>query len=319
VSTRRRFGLRRSPTPAPPTGPGSGSDQHAEQPRRALISPPNEWLRNTTDGGHDGPQFRGPLESALRHPKLAILPIVLLVAVGTALALVRDPVYEAEARINVGRPNAPVSSLDEVLFAHAAFARNYARLVGAEPVVRRAGRAAGMSPAEARDNLDGSPVPESSLISILAEADSEDQAATLANAGAAALIRYVERLNSRGDSPVLLGGFREAAREYEAARLRVERLRDDRDASARALAEARLDFFAAEARAGAIRDRYEDSQGGLPAKGLLQLALPAAGAESDRASVLQTLILIGLGAGVVLGLGLALVRENRGLLSRANA
>jgi hypothetical protein len=218
----------------------------------------------------------------------------------------------------VGRVDAPVYTLDELLIANTTLARNYARLVVAEPVIARAARRVDIEPTDARDRVSGSPLPASSLISVLAEGDSENEAIALANAAAAGLIIYVEDLNRRQESGSLLNRFRRAARRYDAARRRLQQLQRE-DASAAAISRARLNFFTQQARTEATRLQYRNNEGGLPPKGLLQLAVPAASADSDRWSVLQQLLLIGLGAGLVIGLALALVRENRGLLSRSRA
>jgi uncharacterized protein involved in exopolysaccharide biosynthesis len=260
-------------------------------------------------------QFRGPLESALRHRWLTFAPILVLVGLGAAIGLLREPDYEAEARISVGRVDAPVYTLDEVLIANTTLARNYARLVGAEPVIEPAAREAGIDAADARDRVSGSPLPGSSLISLEADGESEGEAVALANASAQALIVYVEQLQRRQESGSLLNRFRQAARRFDAARRRLQRLQRQ-GASAATIDRARLDFFTQQARTEATRLQYRNNEGGLPPEGLLQLALPAAEADSDRWSVLQQLMLIGLGAGLVLGLGLALMRENRALLSR---
>ena len=310
VSTRRRFGRR--PPPAPPPSPTTRGDGHLEQPR---ITPPTPAAAPPADTTR---QFRGPLESAFRHRWLAIAPILVLVALGTVIGLVRQPDYDAEARISVGRVDAPVYTLDEVLIANATLARNYARLVGAEPVVDPAAQAVSIDADDARDRVNGSPLPGSSLISVEATGDSEDEAVALANATAAALIKYVEQLQRQQESGSLLNSFREAARRFDAARRRLQRLQRQ-GASTAAIDRARVEFFTQQARTEAVRLQYRNNEGGIPPEGLLQLALPAADADSDRWSVLQQLMLIGLGAGLVVGLGLALLRENRALLSRTGA
>ncbi len=50
------------------------------------------------------------------------------------------------------------------------------------------------------------------------------------------------------------------------------------------------------------------------AENLLQLVVPAANAESDKGSVLQESLLIGLVAGIVLGFALAMLRANSTLI-----
>jgi hypothetical protein len=263
--------------------------------------------------------FRGPLESAMRHRGLTLAPVFLFVLAGVAIGLLRDPVYDSEARVSVGRVDAPVYTLDDMLIANATLARNYARVLVAEPVVAPAARRVGISREEALDRLSGSPVPGSSLISVIAEGGSDDEAVALANAGARRLIVYVEELNRRQATNNLLSRFRSAAARYDRAQERLRRLRRDPRASRRELAAARLDFFTEQARTEGTRTQYRNNEGGLPSKGLLQLAVPAVDADSDRWSVLQRLALIGLGAGLVAGLGLALLRENRRLIARAEA
>ena len=291
--------------------PATRGDGHFEQPR---ITPPEAPAQPASQG----PQFRGPLESAFRHRALTLVPVLVLVALGAAIGLLREPNYEAEARISVGRVDAPVYTLDELLIANVTLSRNYARLVSAEPVIEPAAGSVGIDVDDARDNVSGSPLPGSSLISVEAEGDSEAEAVALANATARALIAYVEKLNVNQASSSLLNRFRDAARQFDAARRRLQRLQRQ-GAGAAAIDRARLDFFTQQARTEAIRTQYRNNEGGLPPEGLLQLALPAADADSDRWTVLQQLMLIGLGAGLVLGLGLALVRENRALLSRTRA
>lgn len=246
------------------------------------------------------------------------MPVLVLVALAAVIGLMRDPTYESEARVSVGRVDAPVYTLDDVLIANTTLARTYGRVLNAEPVMQAAAADVGISTAEARESLSGSPIPGSSLIEVAAERKSKGEAIALANAGAAQLIRYIEDLNRRQESTSLLNRFRRAGADLDRARVRLQRLQRNRDVSAAAVARARVNLYTAEARAEATRINYRANEaGGLSTKGLLQLAVPAVTADSDRSSVLQRLILIGLGAGLLLGFVLALLRENRALLARS--
>jgi hypothetical protein len=314
VSPRRPFG-RRTSAPAPTRAAGADADRNGDPPAgapRPLLQPPPR------SDASPQPQFRGPLEAAYRHRGLVIVPIVVLVAAAAVIGLLRNPTYEAESRISVGRVDAPVYTLDEVLIANTTLARNYARLAEAAPVARPAAREVGLTQDEAVDRVLASQVPGTSLIGIEAEGESEDEAIALANATAERLIAYVEELNLAQEGTNLLNRFRNAARDYGAAQERLQRLQR-RKASRTAIRRAQLNFFTEQARTEAARIQYRNNEGGLPAQGLLQLALPAAQADSDRASVMQLLLLFGFGGGLVIGLGLALVRANRGLLSRRSA
>jgi ABC-type nitrate/sulfonate/bicarbonate transport system permease component len=82
---------------------------------------------------------------------------------------------------------------------------------------------------------------------------------------------------------------------------------------------ARLDLRTADLHARSVSARVVQATVAPPPENLLQLVVPAATSESDEASVLKESLLIGLVAGLVLGVALALLRANwrlvRGALS----
>jgi capsular polysaccharide biosynthesis protein len=261
--------------------------------------------------------FRGPLESALRHPFLVIVPVVVLVGIAAVIGYTRDPTYTAEARVNVGRIDVPAYTLQGVIIGNATLASGYSRTIGAEPVVGPAANAVGLSPDEARDRLTASPIPESTLIRVEAEGPDEPDAVRLANAGARSLINYVEDLNRAQETSGALRQFRTARARVERARTALERLQRNPNPSIRRVERARLELAAATLQAETIGNQYRALQGGPEAQDLLQFVAPAAEADSDRRSVFQRLILIGLAAGLLVGLLLALLRENAHLIGRS--
>ncbi|MGH2837652.1 MAG: hypothetical protein ACRDJY_04790 [Thermoleophilaceae bacterium] len=266
-----------------------------------------------------GPAFVGPLESVFRYPLLALVPVVALVLVGLAVGLLRSPVYTAEARVSVGRVDVPAYTLQGVTVGNTTLAASYARALGAPSVVDRAARAAGISPDEARGNLAASQIPNSTLIRIEAEGDSAAQAERLANAAAVQLIQYVTRLNVRQQDDTQLARFRRAQARAERARTRLLRIARRRPDS-QAAEEARLDLQTAQLHARSVGARVLQATAAPSAENLLQLVVPAADADSDKGSVLQESLLIGLAAGIVLGFALAMLRANwtliRGSLAR---
>lgn len=263
--------------------------------------------------------FYGPLESVLRNPVLAGVPVVALVLAGLAVGLLRPAVYEAEARINVGRVDVPAYTLQGVTVGNATLAASYARALAAPQVIKRAARAADVSAKTARENLTASQVPRSTLIRVEADGESSGEAQQLANGAALALIDYVTKLNVRQQRGRSLGRFRRAQAAVERARTRLLRLIRDRPDS-RAAERARVELRTAELDARAVGARVVGATVAPSPENLLQLVVPAAAAESDKSSVLQQALLIGLVGGIVLGFALALLRSNwhlvRGALAR---
>ncbi len=259
--------------------------------------------------------FVGPLEAGLRHPGLVALPLVLLLVAAVAFGLLRSPVYSSEARVNVGDADVPAFTLQGVVIGNQTLAAGYARTIVAEPVVRQAAQATGLDLKEARAQLTASPIPGSTLIRVDSEDSSERGAVRLANVGAEALIGYVRRLNRENTDSDLLARFRLAETRVQAALRRVQA--QERQAEPpTTLPRARLDLKIARLEAQRLSNRYQSVGGDQDLRNLLQLVAPAARADSDFGSMLQRLLLVAVAAGLVLGLGLALLKANRRLLRR---
>lgn len=266
------------------------------------------------------PPFRTPVESALRHPLLVLAPVLILVALGAAVGLLRDPQYIANARINVGRADVPAFTLQGVTIGNATLAGSYARAAEAPAVLERAARDAGISVADARAQIFATPVPESTLINVAAAGGSERQAQDLANGAARGLIAYVRRSNARQQDTRAVDRYRAAQRLTDSARLRLARLEARLPSSSNIVENARLDLLTRQLRSQSLSTRVVQGMVGgtvdTPPDRSLQLLVPAVAASSDFSSKLQRAMLIGLAAGVVLGLVLALLRANAGLIRR---
>jgi capsular polysaccharide biosynthesis protein len=299
------------------------------KPRRGSIEPALGIPERQVDGfpraapapepQQTGPAFVGPLESVFRHPVVALLPVVVLVLAGLAVGLLRSPVYTAEARINVGRIDVPAYTLQGVTIGNTTLAASYSRALGAPDVISEAAREADVSVNEARESLTASQVPQSTLIRVEAEGDSSGEAQQLANAAALALINYVTKVNVRQQQSRSLQRYRRAQAQVERARTRLLRVVEGTGADSRAAERARVNLRTAELNARTLGQRVLGASVAPSPENLLQLIVPAATAESDRSSVLQQSLLIGLVAGVVLGFALALLRANWHLLRGAFA
>lgn len=260
---------------------------------------------------------RGPLESFLRYPLLTIVTILALTAAGVAIGLIRSPHYTAHERLSVGRVDVPAYTLQGVIFGNQTLAGTYARAITAQPVVAAAARSAGVSNGTALDNLDASQVPGSTLIQIDAVGGSEQEAVKLAGGASKGLIAYVQQLNVEQAATSLLNRYRAAQAQTDRVRQRYQAaLRTKPLPSLASLENMRLDVLTAQLRSQRLSSQIARDGGDPPSENLLQVLNPAAQADSDRATITERLGLIGLGAGIVAGLGLAVLLANRELLRR---
>ena len=244
-------------------------------------------------------------EAIRRHWIIALLPVIVLVGIGVALALMRTPVYSAQTRMQVGNFDlSQPGALSAFTAGSETLATSFSRAVDGEAVVRPVAKALGTSPEVVRRQISATPVPKSPEFSVVAKTDSPASSVRLSRLAARHLQRYVVKLNRpidrRGE---LYRAYRRAALEYSAAVNRQAHLdRDDGAAFVEAEAEAR----AANTRLSALRNSYlksVDAQNLTPAEAEI-LSRPNA-ATSDRNQVLQLYLFIGLVAGVLAGTALA--------------
>jgi uncharacterized protein involved in exopolysaccharide biosynthesis len=256
----------------------------------------------------------GPLEAFLRHPFMTLLPLVLLVAGAVYLGTERDPTYTSNARVNVGRADVPAYTLQGVVAGNTQLAGSYALTIGAAPVAEQAAGETGLTPAQASSRLGATLVPGSTLIQVEAEGPSSREAIALANAGAQALIDYVTDVNRNTESRRFLRQYRDAQREVQGLQRRVERLQRGGRRRRDELGRAQISLDAAQLRASNLANLYRASSIEPTTTSPLTLIAPAAKADSDRRDILEQMIIIGGAAGLILGLGLTLLRSNWGRL-----
>jgi capsular polysaccharide biosynthesis protein len=308
------------PQPRPSPAPRAPADEQptTEQPAAAAAAPPRAPPQPTpaTDGPRRPqlPRTVGPMEAFVRHPVVTILPILLAVGAAVFIGLDRSPEYTAKSRIQVGRTNVPAYVLQNVVGGNQALAAAYSRVISTTPVVGKAARATGVSAADVRNHVDATPIPGSTLIQVEARGSSRRGAIDLANEAARALISYVAKVSRDTRSRTALTRYRRAATEVVRLQRRANTLSNAGPNRLKDLQRAIVDVDAAKLRASNLSNVYRaisaDPTSGSP----LKLIAPAATASSDRRQVLEQLILIGVAAGLVLGLGLALLLANRGKL-----
>ena len=240
--------------------------------------------------------------------------MLLLVVAGVALGLNRAPTYNAESRFSVGRLDVSSQAIPGVVAANQSLAATYSRFVTAEGVVNPVAARVDLPSQTVARALRASPIPESPIIRLEARATRPDLAVRMANLAGVVLASYVRNLNRAGDNDALIGRFRKAATALSDAQLardaaqRAES-KSSTEETRQALSTATAEFEVASIGFPALRDQAnQDAQSGASTSAITRLN-EATGAESDHDSMLQRLVILGLVAGLAVGVLLALTRE----------
>jgi capsular polysaccharide biosynthesis protein len=257
----------------------------------------------------------GPLAAVGRHPLIAVIPVVLFVAAAVVLGVARAPTYTAEARLSVGSPVVSPQAVPGVVAASQALAGTYSRAVADPFVTNRAARQAGVSRSEAADALRASSVPLSSVVLLEAQTTSRADAIKLANAGAEALSAYVKRLGGgTGTSAQALKDYRAASARAASLGRQLKDFGDTNnlsDAERRRYDDVAADRDSAQLKATALGNYYQQLQQGKLNSSPVNLLASADSATSDFLPTLEKLVFSALLIGLVIGIGLALLRANR--------
>jgi uncharacterized protein involved in exopolysaccharide biosynthesis len=251
---------------------------------------------------------------------------ILLAGVGVAIGLLRKPAYTAEASMQIGRidVNAP-GSIAGFTQATQNLATSYSRAVDADPIVRVVSKRVGASPSAVRKSLSASPIPESSVFRIRAQASSSGRAIRTANYAAEELPRYVATL--QGTNPVsapLYARFKDLASTATLLRTTVNGAQRDyqRNRSQHnqaALARANANLEGVQLQLDVLRANYQSSEAGFASASLVQQLTMAASATSDRLTKTETYVFTGLVAGLIIGGLLAIMRANSETRRRLDA
>jgi hypothetical protein len=218
---------------------------------------------------------------------------------GAAFGLARNPTYNAEARMSVGRLDVATQSIPGFTEASLTLADTYSRAIDAGSVVKRVSKASGLTPREVISDVTASPIPQTQVVRVFATGSTGPRAIGLANSASRGLIAYVHNLNRfNPDSKHLLARYRRASQAFSAALAAQQNGASDAEAQAR-VGSTRLQVQTA----GQL---YQSSQAGQAAPNTLQPLAFATDASSDFSSTLQRAIFAGLIGGLLLGSGTAL-------------
>jgi capsular polysaccharide biosynthesis protein len=245
------------------------------------------------------PEPPNPFESVIRHPLLALLPILLLVGAAVAVGHYRKPTWTSDARLSVGELSPSTQSAPGIVEANQQLASAYSRAINANAVLTPVSKRLGLRNPEVNKRLSASPIPDSPIILVSAKAPTERGAIATAEAGTLSLVRYVRALGNRDTAGErILRKLNKAQAKVHAQELRG------------------IQSDASTLRVKALKQQYlENTQrtGATP----ITVLNPAEAATNDRTKVLRLAIVIGALAGIAVGVALAVAREVR--VRRRNA
>ncbi len=248
-------------------------------------------------------------QAVKRRPFLALLPVAVFIAAGVVFGIARHPVYTATTRMYVQVPASDPAALFSLTDAASGLASAYSRAVDATSVVNAVARDLSADPAAVAGTTSATPVPNSPVVKVIAQASTGAAAVKLANATATELQRYISGLNqSSAAAKLALAAFSAATRRVTRVQSRVNDLKNafaiSPTSTTRAeLDNARADLEVAMLRRDAARDRFSSLQTGQQPS--LAPLRRAEGAVSDHRSKLELFVFIALLAGGVAGGALA--------------
>jgi hypothetical protein len=177
-------------------------------------------------------------------------------------------------------------------------------------------RQLGLSPAVVRERLTSSNIPQSPVVRVTAEGPSRRAAVTLTRAASEETAKQVRGLvNRNSQAEQVIPRYEAASAEATRTASRVQQLRGQR-ASTQAVVAAQTRADTARLRATVLATLYGQAVANSGGAAQVHIIKAAQSATSDRAQVLEQLVLLGVLAGFVAGAALAALRERRLLLSR---
>ncbi len=260
--------------------------------------------------------YESPGRSARNHWQLITVFCLLGVLLGAAFGFVRSPTYSAEERLVVGK-TAQLSNLASVPgldVAGESLASSYSRLVNTDEVQAATAKKLG---GVLNGSISASPIPDSPIVRLDATAPSQEHALAVAKAASAALVDAVEKLNRQQNqsAKAILAKFNAANAIVIASQAQLNRLQASLPAQpndgARDVVQGQIDAEQAKHDTAKVEaDALADAYAGVyqPTEINSQIIQPAGGPTatgSNRRSTLEAGVLIGLVAGGLLGLGLA--------------
>lgn len=275
--------------------------------------------------------------AVLRYPLLFLVIVVVVAGGAVAVAAQRAPVTTAESRLLIGKLDVEARAIPGFTAATQELASIYARVVPTDAILRPAAKAAGVPVAVASREVSASPIPDSSIVRIEVKDATEARAVRLADAAAKTLSAYVENLNSVDPySTPSYQRYADAATALAQAQVAQRSAQDQLDelntpgslaaflagdglvaqvANAQSvLVGATSQALQAKLRADQLATAFENMTRGIGDTTPAKVIAPAVSKGTDRSKTLELGVLLGIVAGVLLGLAVVVLRANAGYL-----
>jgi uncharacterized protein involved in exopolysaccharide biosynthesis len=255
-------------------------------------------------------------EAIRRGWPLIVACMALLAAAGGVFAIQRTPTYTAQVRMNAGASDVRAEALPGFVDAAISLAASYAETVGSQGVVSRIAATTGLPRDTVKARVTATDIPESPIFKIDAQGPSAGDAIKLANASAAGMLDYLNDSKRQGDdSATLLTRYRAASQRAGDINAQINRLKENlisltssaRDARQKRINQLTVEADTANLQAQTLGQLYQTARQNTEGSAQLRLLDPATSAASDRMSVLQQMVFVGLVAGALLGMGLVVL------------
>lgn len=262
-----------------------------------------------------------PSQAVVARPFLVVLPVLVLLVPALALALARQPVYSAEARLLVGGFNVEAQAVPGFVEASRTLAETYSRLVTTGAIEERAAELLELDIVQINGKIEATAVPESSIIRVIGTGDDEGEAIRNSAAAAQALEDYADQSGGTEDADALLDEFRRATVALNQAAIRRDALQAQYDARVAAgsateddlaaLTAAEADVDRGELEVDVLKGVYANKRNSSGGSGNLDLVAPASATGNDRSKNLQLAVAGPLLLGSIAGVALATLVTNR--------
>lgn len=183
----------------------------------------------------DNERSRSSIIDLVRRWRVLVVVVTLIcVAAGAYLGSRTDVNETAEARLVISATSASPEALPGVTQASMTLAGMYARLATVDPVLGPVAEALGVPLVELREDVRGSPLPESAIVRVIVTGPTADDAMRTADLVVESLLAFDQSAPEGPtlDEPSILAGYDAAAAELMTAELAALRAQTSLDALA---------------------------------------------------------------------------------------
>jgi hypothetical protein len=269
-------------------------------------------FNSATPGAGNG--GRGPVSlgaAIRRHPIVAILPAIILLAAGVAVGYAKHPTYSASATINVGKSDIATQATPGYVQAAEGLSSAYSRVVQSQHIAIPVAQALHESESTVGSSLSAVPIPNEPTFTITGTATSAHGAVSLVNRAVTALQAYVQSSASQQGGPTqLLTKYQAAQALADHLRMQSNRLQGQFDSHTSGVTSAQVQRAQVAAQTAALQaqglsNQYLSLSGTTVGPQLDVLQSPTGASATNRTTNIEKYGVIGGVAGLVIGISLA--------------